>query len=135
MDEPNQGAAEIKRTIQVSQLIAGAVKAHDAGEYVSTNLTINLLLEEALNEPDIGITSRFRWHATAVGIAALWIDNDRPSIPPYEEALKKGSMWGSTSAERNEIPSSGTGTGAAVSFINRSNRRERAKSMEKRNRS
>ena len=56
----------------------------------STNLTINLLLEEALNEPDIGITSRFRWHATAVGIAALWIDNDCPSIPPYEEALKEG---------------------------------------------
>ena len=37
----------------------------------STNLTINILLEEALNEPDIGTTSRFRWHATAIGIAAL----------------------------------------------------------------
>ena len=41
----------------------------------STNLTINILLEEALNEPDIGTTSRFRWHATAVGIAALCIDS------------------------------------------------------------
>ena len=48
----------------------------------STNLTINILLEEALNEPDIGTTSRFRWHATAVGIAALWIDSAPPSTPP-----------------------------------------------------
>ena len=56
----------------------------------STNLTINILLEEALNEPDIGKTSRFRWHATAVGIAALWIDNDPPSTPPFEDALKEG---------------------------------------------
>ena len=56
----------------------------------STNLAIKLLLEEALKEPNIGTTGRFRWHATAVGIAALWIDNDRPSIPPYEEALEEG---------------------------------------------
>ena len=55
----------------------------------STNLTINILLEEALNEPDIGTTSRFRWHATAVGIAALWIDNAPPSTPPFEDALKE----------------------------------------------
>tara|TARA_B100000524_G_scaffold306275_1_gene181538 strand:- start:28 stop:321 length:294 start_codon:yes stop_codon:yes gene_type:complete len=56
----------------------------------STNLTINILLEEALNEPDIGTTSRFRWHATAVGIAALWIDKDPPSSPPFEDALNEG---------------------------------------------
>ena len=56
----------------------------------STNLTINILLEEALNEPDIGTTSRFRWHATAVGIAALWIDSAPPSTPPFEDALKEG---------------------------------------------
>ena len=56
----------------------------------STNLTINILLEEALNEPDIGTTSRFRWHATAVGIAALWINSAPPSTPPFEDALKEG---------------------------------------------
>ena len=56
----------------------------------STNLTINILLEEALNEPDIGTTSRFRWHATAVGIAALWIDSAPPSTPPFDDALKEG---------------------------------------------
>ena len=56
----------------------------------NTNITINLLLEEALNEPDIGTTSRFRWHATAVGIAALWIDSAPPSTPPFENALKEG---------------------------------------------
>ena len=56
----------------------------------STNLTINILLEEALNEPDIGTTGRFRWHATAVGIAALWTETKAPSIPPFEDALKEG---------------------------------------------
>ena len=56
----------------------------------STNLTINILLEEALNEPDIGTTSQFRWHATAVGIAALWINNSPPSAPPFEDAIKEG---------------------------------------------
>ncbi|AII50000.1 hypothetical protein KR52_12765 [Synechococcus sp. KORDI-52] len=56
----------------------------------NTNLTINILLEEALSEPDIGITSRFRWHATAVGIAALWIDSAPPPTPPFEDALKEG---------------------------------------------
>ena len=56
----------------------------------STNLTINILLEEALNEPDIGTTGRFRWHATAVGIAALWTETQAPSTPPFEDALKEG---------------------------------------------
>ena len=56
----------------------------------STNITINILLEEALNEPNIGTTNRFRWHATAVGIAALCIDNDAPPTPPFEDALKEG---------------------------------------------
>ena len=56
----------------------------------STNLSINSLLEEALNEPDIGTTGRFRWHATAVGIAALLIDNSPPLTPPFEDALKEG---------------------------------------------
>ena len=60
----------------------------------STNITINTLLEEALNEPDIGTTSRFRWHATAVGIAALWINNTPPPAPPFEDALKEGLSIG-----------------------------------------
>ena len=60
----------------------------------STNITINTLLEEALNEPDIGTTSRFRWHATAVGIAALWINNAPPPLPPFEDALKEGLNLG-----------------------------------------
>jgi hypothetical protein len=34
-------------------------------------MAIRELLEDALLEPAIGITPRFRWHATPVGIAAL----------------------------------------------------------------
>ena len=60
----------------------------------SSNLTINTLLEEALNEPDIGTTSRFRWHATAIGIAALWTETNTPSTPPFEGALKEGITVG-----------------------------------------
>ena len=60
----------------------------------STNLMINSLLEEALTEPDIGTTGRFRWHATAVGIAALLIDADSPQSPPFDEALKEGLLVG-----------------------------------------
>lgn len=60
----------------------------------STNLTINILLEEALNEPDIGTTNRFRWHATAVGIAALWLGNASPSTPPFDDALQEGLSVG-----------------------------------------
>ena len=60
----------------------------------SSNLTINTLLEEALNEPDIGTTRRFRWHATAVGIAALWTEANTPSTPPFEDALQEGLTVG-----------------------------------------
>ena len=60
----------------------------------SSNLTINTLLEEALNEPDIGTTSRFRWHATAIGIAALWTEASTPSTPPFEDALQEGLTVG-----------------------------------------
>ena len=94
--------SELKRTLRSPQLIAGAGQDHDAGAHVQHELTINILLEEALNEPDIGTTSRFRWHATAVGIAALWIDSARHQHRPLRTHSKKGSMLGSTSAERNE---------------------------------
>ena len=60
----------------------------------SSNLTINILLEEALNEPDIGTTSGFRWHATAIGIAALWTETNTPSTPPFEDALHEGLTVG-----------------------------------------
>ena len=60
----------------------------------STSLTINALLEDALSEPDIGTTGRFRWHATPVGIAALWIHDAPPSTPPFEEALQEGLKVG-----------------------------------------
>ena len=60
----------------------------------STNLTINSLLEEALNEPEIGETERFRWHATAVGIAALWLKAAPPSTPPFEDAVAEGLKVG-----------------------------------------
>ena len=60
----------------------------------SMNPTINLLLEEALNEPDIGTTARFRWHATAVGIAALWIEATTPTTPPFDDALQEALKVG-----------------------------------------
>ena len=60
----------------------------------SMNPTINLLLEEALNEPDIGTTSRFRWHATAVGIASIWIEATPPTTPPFDDALQEGLKVG-----------------------------------------
>ena len=55
---------------------------------------INTLLEEALDQPNIGTTSRFRWHATPVGIAALWIEASPPATPPFEFALKEGLKVG-----------------------------------------
>ena len=55
---------------------------------------INALLEEALDQPDIGTTGQFRWHATPVGIAALWIEASPPSTPPYESALQEGLKVG-----------------------------------------
>jgi hypothetical protein len=53
-------------------------------------MAIQELLEDELKEPAIGSTARFRWHATSVGIAALWSDKESPPSPPYEIALKEG---------------------------------------------
>ena len=55
---------------------------------------INALLEDSLNEPEIGITDRFRWHATPVGIAALWSSAQSPSMPPFDDAIKEGLQVG-----------------------------------------
>jgi len=56
----------------------------------STDTSISALLEEALQEPTIGETRSFRWHATAIGIASLWIDESPPSTPPFDNAIKEG---------------------------------------------
>ncbi|WP_269622706.1 hypothetical protein [Prochlorococcus marinus] len=49
------------------------------------------LLEDSLREPAIGQTSKFHWHATPIGIAAL-CKKEIPNSPKvsYEEALKEG---------------------------------------------
>ena len=60
----------------------------------SSSLTINGFLEDALSEPDIGTTDRFRWHATPVGIAALWTAASPPSTPPFDEAVEEGLKVG-----------------------------------------
>ncbi|MGC6482710.1 MAG: hypothetical protein ACON4T_03995 [Synechococcus sp.] len=57
-------------------------------------LPINALLEDSLNEPAIGTTDCFRWHATPVGIAALWSHSHPPSTPPFDDALKEGLLVG-----------------------------------------
>lgn len=53
-------------------------------------MPIRELLEDALDEPAIGQTARFSWHATPVGIAALWTDGTAPTPPPFENALQEG---------------------------------------------
>ncbi|QEY33231.1 hypothetical protein EVJ50_14305 [Synechococcus sp. RSCCF101] len=53
-------------------------------------MAIRALLEDALSEPSIGRTDRFSWHATPVGIAAVWCSDSSPSTPPFEDALKEG---------------------------------------------
>lgn len=57
-------------------------------------MAIRELLEDALNEPSIATTPRFRWHATPVGIAALWSKGDPPAAPPFEQALEEGLQVG-----------------------------------------
>jgi hypothetical protein len=57
-------------------------------------MAIRKLLEEALLEPEIGSTPCFRWHATPVGIAALWCAGAPPTAPPYAEALREGLAVG-----------------------------------------
>ncbi|NDG75426.1 MAG: hypothetical protein EBX49_08865 [Synechococcaceae bacterium WB8_1B_136] len=53
-------------------------------------MPIRELLEDALEEPSIGATTSFRWHATPVGIAALWTEGAAPPSPPYDNALREG---------------------------------------------
>ena len=74
--------------------MAAAQKAPDAGAQGAQTMPIRELLEEALQEPDIGITSCFRWHATPVGIAAVWNSGVAPTAPPFDDALKEGLQVG-----------------------------------------
>ena len=49
------------------------------------------LLEDSLKEPAIGQTSKFQWHATPIGIAALCKKEPPGSSKTfYEDALKEG---------------------------------------------
>ena len=49
------------------------------------------LLEDSLEEPAIGQTSKFLWHATPIGIAALCKQKESNFTKnSYEEALKEG---------------------------------------------
>jgi hypothetical protein len=57
-------------------------------------MAIRELLEDALQEPSIGTTPCFRWHATPVGIAALWRDGNPPTPPPFDVALREGLQVG-----------------------------------------
>jgi len=57
-------------------------------------MAIRELLESALCEPEIGTTPQFRWHATPVGIAALWNAGSPPIAPPYDAALQEALQVG-----------------------------------------
>ena len=57
-------------------------------------MAIRELLEDALKEPSIGTTACFRWHATSVGIAALWCADSPPGAPPFDAALQEGLQVG-----------------------------------------
>jgi len=57
-------------------------------------MAIRELLEDALLEPSIAETACFRWHATPVGIAALWCDGKPPPAPPFDAALREGLQVG-----------------------------------------
>lgn len=57
-------------------------------------MPIRELLEDAMQEPAIGQTDRFSWHATPVGIAALWSTGQAPNTPPFDEALREGLRLG-----------------------------------------
>ncbi len=49
------------------------------------------LLEHSLQEPAIGDTAKFLWHATPIGIAALSKkEGSRLSEAFYEDAIKEG---------------------------------------------
>ena len=56
----------------------------------TTSTALNGLLEESLKDSPIGETPHFHWHATPVGIAALWQGDEAPNTPPFDDAVKEG---------------------------------------------
>ena len=53
-------------------------------------MTTQELLEDSLKEPAIGQTSKFQWHATPIGIAALCKEEISGFTKnSYEDALKE----------------------------------------------
>ena len=75
---------------EVSHAIAVPRPCPEACGMASTSTALNGLLEEALQEASIGETTHFHWHATAVGIAALWQGDAPPSTPPFDQAVTEG---------------------------------------------
>ena len=57
-------------------------------------MALRSLLEESLPEAVFGNTDRFSWHATPVGIAALWTGKVVPTSPPFDQALEEGMSVG-----------------------------------------
>lgn len=78
-------------------------------------LTINSLLEDSLEDSPIGSTGCFSWHATPVGIAALWAENTTPTSPPFEAALREGLEVG-LDLSREEREFHWTGKGLVLIF-------------------
>ena len=58
-------------------------------------MSAQALLEESLQDSAIGDTSRFKWHATPIGIAALCKEHE-PCLSEniYEDAIKEGLAVG-----------------------------------------
>ena len=75
---------------EVSQAIAVPGPCPEACCMASISTALNGLLEEALQEASIGETTHFHWHATAVGIAALWHGDAPPGTPPFDQAVTEG---------------------------------------------
>ena len=58
-------------------------------------MSTQALLEDSLQDSAIGDTSRFKWHATPIGIAALCKEKEpSPSEKFYEDAIKEGLAVG-----------------------------------------
>tara|TARA_B100000700_G_C14746223_1_gene715363 strand:+ start:274 stop:528 length:255 start_codon:yes stop_codon:yes gene_type:complete len=56
-----------------------------------TNLSSQALLEDSLSQPAFGDTSKFLWHATPIGIAALYKGEEPQQYgSAYADAIKEG---------------------------------------------
>ena len=77
-------------------------------------MTTHELLEDSLQEPAIGQTEKFHWHATPIGIAAL-CKSDDASLPGhcYEDAIKEGLEVG-LDLTREEIESHNSKKGLVI---------------------